>query len=277
MKHLGFFSGIVVALLLILSMIYFWSEAKPGSKTQSLVVQAQDLPRGGERGGRGGDRAGGRGGAQGDRGGFGGGPGGAMGDRGGFGGGPGGFMGMPNRTQGQGDLVDFVEVLALANLEPNFELVKAQKESIKQVRDGFAAATEKWRKDSEPQLAKITEEIRQMGQEASREAFRGLVEKRQAIATSAPSGQAAIDEIRKILTPDQIKLLDEQFAARKAAADERRRQAEAARAAQGGQGQGAPGAPAQGGQQRGQGAGQRQGGGANPTPAPTPAPVPQPK
>jgi Spy/CpxP family protein refolding chaperone len=261
MRHLGFFSGIVVALLLVASMILMYSE-KQGGSNQVLLVQ--DAPRAaGERGAGRGGAPGARGGA--DRGGAdrGGAERGAdrAAERGGDRGAMGAFMGGPlgatlARTPGQAQFGEFIDVLAELNLEPDFNLTQAQKENIKQVRDGLKAATEKWRSEQEPELQKLVEQARQSG--TNRDAWRELGEKRQAIMATAPSAEAAMEQIRQLLTAEQLKALEEAAAARRAETEERRRQAE--ERLRGGRG-GAPGGGAPGGGAPGGGGGRGAGGG----------------
>ena len=104
-----------------------------------------------------------------------------------------------------------VQALGDLNLTPQFNLSVEQKTRIQAIRDQAAAVMEKWRTDNQAALQALAEEARD-ARGGGAEAMRDPAQRRQTLMATAPNTQEYADQIKAVLTPEQLKQLEERLA-----------------------------------------------------------------
>jgi hypothetical protein len=131
---------------------------------------------------------------------------------GGPGGGPGGFGRSVFRFGPERNaLAEVLSVLGDANLSPDFNLSAEQKQKIQAIRDEFKKQQEAWRTEHAEDLKKLDEqmaEIRNAGGPPDPDQMRQMMEARHELMSTAPDGEDQAQEVKALLTPDQVKRFD---------------------------------------------------------------------
>jgi len=139
-------------------------------------------------------------------------------------------MGPP--FERRSSMTETMNMLGEANLRPDFDLTKEQKEKILAIRDGLRAAREKWQTENAAALRKIEEEMR-AARDGGADRFDALRQKRDELMAGMPNSEDAIARIKALLTPEQLKIFETMI-------EERRRMEEEMRQRFGGPGGGPP-------------------------------------
>ncbi len=116
-----------------------------------------------------------------------------------------------------------IALIALASLNPDFDLTKEQKEKIQAIAEEAKAAG-KWRADHDAELRKLDEDMRNARQDGQREELELLTQKQQDLMATGPKAEDLTAKLKAVLTPEQLKALDAAAAEKRAADDQRRRQ-----------------------------------------------------
>lgn len=133
-------------------------------------------------------------------------------------------------------LNDLITKLGGVNLKPGFTLSEDQKKQIEQIREDYATKLKEWRTQNDPQLQKLQDQMRMAGNAigVDREKWRRIAAEQQQIMATMPKSDEPAAQIRKLLTPEQLKMFEEYEA--KLAAENRQRMKELRERFGGGQG-----------------------------------------
>ena len=116
-------------------------------------------------------------------------------------------------------LAGVIATLGEVNLSPGFELSAEQKQKIQAIRDEFKSAMEQWRSEHADDLKALDEQQKalfdnmQAGNPPDPDQMRELMEARGQLMETAPNGQEQADQVKALLTPDQLKKFEEKQAA----------------------------------------------------------------
>jgi hypothetical protein len=116
-------------------------------------------------------------------------------------------------------LAPVVMMLGELNLSPDFNLSGEQKQKIQSIRDDFKSANEAFKKDHADELKQLDDQQKELmdgfqnGNIPDPGAMMELMEQRRAVMQNAPDGAEHASQIKALLTPDQVKKLEEKEAA----------------------------------------------------------------
>lgn len=115
-------------------------------------------------------------------------------------------------------LAQLIMMLGDLNLSPDFNLSGEQKQKIQSIRDDFKGATDAFKKDHADELKQLDDQQKELmdgfqnGNIPDPGAMMELMEQRRAVMQNAPDGGEHASQIRALLTPDQLKKLEEKEA-----------------------------------------------------------------
>ena len=117
-------------------------------------------------------------------------------------------------------LSSVITTLGGANLLPGFNLTEEQKKKIQSIRDDFKYAMEQWRTEHADELKALDEQQEELfanmqagGGPPDPDQMRDLMEARRDLMDTAPNGEAQTEQVKAVLTPDQLKRFEEVQAA----------------------------------------------------------------
>jgi Spy/CpxP family protein refolding chaperone len=127
-----------------------------------------------------------------------------------FGGGP--RMFGPDRNH----LVETLNILGDLNLTPSFTLTAEQKQKIQAIRDDFRKQQDTWRAEHADQLKALEDqmaELRDAGGPPDPDQMREIMEERRDLMSTAPNGEDESEQVKALLTADQLKQFQTHLAA----------------------------------------------------------------
>ncbi len=121
---------------------------------------------------------------------------------------------------GRDALAGVIMTLGEANLLPGFDLSNEQKQKIQSIRDEFKYAMEQWRSEHADELKALDEQQQELfanmqagGGPPDPDQMRDLMDARRELMETAPDGEAQAEQVKAVLTPDQLKKFEEVQAA----------------------------------------------------------------
>lgn len=121
-------------------------------------------------------------------------------------------------------LGEVVSVLGELNLSPDFTLTPEQKQKIQAIRDDFKNQQEMWRAEHAEELKQLDDRMAELmdggGPPPEPEQMREVMEARRDLMSTAPDGENEAEQVKALLSEDQLK----QFEARRTALEEERQQ-----------------------------------------------------
>lgn len=127
---------------------------------------------------------------------------------------------------GGGQFAQAMTALGELSLTPDFSLTRGQKEKLQAIRDEFKTQMDKWRTEHEAEITELRDQAGEMlrGGAGDPQKRQELMQRRQALIATAPNGDAAVKQIKELLTEDQLKPFETKLAERQAGADQTRQQ-----------------------------------------------------
>lgn len=121
-------------------------------------------------------------------------------------------------------LGEVISILGDLNLSPDFTLSADQKQKIQLIRDDFKNQQEMWRSEHAEELKQLDDRMAELmdggGGPPEPEQMRELMEARHDLMSTAPNGENEAEQVKALLSEDQLK----KFEARMAVVEEERQQ-----------------------------------------------------